>query len=207
MFLNSYLEFKFTKHLFIHDWNKITYVHITVQSFFVNQVAVKFAQKMPQMAYLSVVSRQHFLCYLVSICGQKSLFGKPPPSNCYIFFLIAFLSQTPSFRDCLGSRGPSCQNIIRVLDWQDDPDHYIMVMERPSPSMDMVDFLKLNGGVFDERIAQHMWQVIYAANVCCYWGVFHCDIKLENLLVNPNTLEVKLIDFGCGDLMKDITYD
>ncbi len=34
-------------------------------------------------------------------------------------------------------------------------------------------------------------------------GIFYRDIKLENLLVNPDTWEVKLINFGCGTLMKD----
>ncbi|KAK7150471.1 hypothetical protein R3I93_011646 [Phoxinus phoxinus] len=108
----------------------------------------------------------------------------------------------------IANRDPSCRNIIQVLDWQDDPERYIMVMERPLPSMDMGTFLKLNRGVLDELTARHiMQQVNYAANVCCYRGVFHRDIKLENLLVNPSTLEVKLIDFSCADLMKDSAYD
>lgn len=108
----------------------------------------------------------------------------------------------------IANRDPSCRNIIQVLDWQDDPDRYIMVMERPLPSMDMGTFLKLNRGVLDEHTARHiMQQVNYAANVCCYRGVFHRDIKLENLLVNPSTLEVKLIDFSCADLMKDSAYE
>ncbi|KAI7790633.1 putative serine/threonine-protein kinase pim-2-like [Triplophysa rosa] len=37
---------------------------------------------------------------------------------------------------------------------------------------------------------------------CCKRGVFHRDIKLENLLVNPKTLKVKLIDFGCSVRLK-----
>ncbi|XP_058611550.1 serine/threonine-protein kinase pim-3-like [Onychostoma macrolepis] len=105
------------------------------------------------------------------------------------------------------NRKPNCPHIVEMLDWQDDPDYYYIVMERPVPSMDMGKFLKCSGGVLSEQIAQYtMWQVIYAANFCCCRGVFHRDIKLENVLVNPTTLEIKLIDFGCGDLMKDSGY-
>ncbi|XP_026050971.1 serine/threonine-protein kinase pim-2-like [Carassius auratus] len=104
-------------------------------------------------------------------------------------------------------RKPSCPHIIEMLDWQDDPDYYLIVMERPVPSMDMAKLLKCSGGRLKEQIAQYiMWQVIYAANFCCNRGVFHRDIKLENVLVNPTTLEIKLIDFGCGNLVKDSGY-
>lgn len=107
----------------------------------------------------------------------------------------------------MANRAPSCPNIIQVLDWQDNPDHYVMVMEHPLPSMDICGFMKLNRGVLKEHIAQHiMRQVIYAVSICCYRGVFHGDIKRRNLLINLNTLEVKLIDFGCGNLLQGSAY-
>ncbi|KAL7827573.1 hypothetical protein SRHO_G00332910 [Serrasalmus rhombeus] len=37
-------------------------------------------------------------------------------------------------------------------------------------------------------------------------GVLSQDIKGENLLIKTDTLEVKLIDFGCGDLIKTMEY-
>ncbi|KAF4103081.1 hypothetical protein G5714_015964 [Onychostoma macrolepis] len=37
----------------------------------------------------------------------------------------------------LVNTGPSVPQIIRLLDWQDDPDHYVMISERPMPSMSM----------------------------------------------------------------------
>lgn len=51
-----------------------------------------------------------------------------------------------------------------------------------------------------------MRQVVQAARHCCDCGVLHRDIKGENILINTDTLQVKLIDFGCGDLLKNTPY-
>ncbi len=80
-------------------------------------------------------------------------------------------------------------------------------MERPSPCEDLWDYLRRHDGILKEETARFiMAQAAMAAHICCQRGVFHRDIKLENLLMNPETLEVKLIDFGCGDLLKDSGY-
>ncbi|XP_050989479.1 serine/threonine-protein kinase pim-1 [Labeo rohita] len=106
------------------------------------------------------------------------------------------------------NQGPSCDHIIELLDWQDHLDQYIMVLERPSPCVDMDVFWQYHGDLFSEDLARHfMRQVIDAATVCCSRGVFHRDIKMPNLLVNTETMEVKLIDFGCGDLLKSSAYN
>lgn len=51
-----------------------------------------------------------------------------------------------------------------------------------------------------------MQQIINAANICCECGIFHQVIKLKNLVVNQDTMEVKLIDFGCSALMKKSAF-
>lgn len=82
-----------------------------------------------------------------------------------------------------------------------------MVLERPSPCQDLGNYVQRFGGTLTEDLAWLvMWQATYAADMCCRRGVFHRDIKLNNLLINPETLEVKLIDFGCGDLLRESGY-
>lgn len=36
--------------------------------------------------------------------------------------------------------------------------------------------------------------------------MFHSDIKLENLIVSKDTLQVRLIDFGSGELLRKSAY-
>ncbi|XP_026068484.1 serine/threonine-protein kinase pim-2-like [Carassius auratus] len=107
----------------------------------------------------------------------------------------------------MANKGPSVPQIIQLLDWEDDADHYVMVMERPIPCVDLFSFVENHGGSLDEGTARNiMRQVTDAAKTCCKRGIFHRDFKLENLLVNEDTMEVKLIDFGCGALMKKSAF-
>ncbi|KAF4100239.1 hypothetical protein G5714_018435 [Onychostoma macrolepis] len=140
------------------------------------EVAVKIARKPKNMKYINIP-------------------GHPTPLPLEVGLLI------------LVNREPKAPEIIQLLDWQDQPEYYIMVMERPSPCEDLWNYLRRHDGILKEETARFiMAQATMAAHICCQRGVFHRDIKLENLLMNPETLEVKLIDFGCGDLLKDSGY-
>lgn len=107
----------------------------------------------------------------------------------------------------LATDGSNTPEIIKLLDWQDQPGYYIVVLERPVPCMSLKALCISKGGKISEELARViMWQATKASLVCCSRGVFHSDIKQENLLINPETLQVKLIDFGCGDLLKEWPY-
>ncbi|KAK3515939.1 hypothetical protein QTP86_020333, partial [Hemibagrus guttatus] len=100
------------------------------------------------------------------------------------------------------SKPPHCENVVEMLEWFQTADIYILVLERPVPCMDLYQFHKLNNRRLSEPVAREvMWQVVQAAHHCHLRGVLHRDIKPMNILINPDTLAVKLIDFGCGDLM------
>ncbi|XDV51738.1 hypothetical protein PO909_020565 [Leuciscus waleckii] len=141
------------------------------------EVAVKIARKPQNMKYIYIA-------------------GHPTPFPLEVSLLI------------LANSGPKVSEIIELLDWQDQPDQYIMVLERPSPCKDLWDFWDCHEGILNEETARFiMAQTTMAAQICCRHGVFHRDIKLENLLINTETLEVKLIDFGCGDLLQESAYE
>ncbi|KAK7170890.1 hypothetical protein R3I94_000943 [Phoxinus phoxinus] len=110
----------------------------------------------------------------------------------------------------LANKGPNkgpAMDIIRLLDWQDQQDFYVMVLERFSHCMDVFDFVQRSGGSIEEKFARLiMWTATLAADACCRRGVYHGDIKLENLLIDLKKLDVKLIDFGCGDLLSESAY-
>ncbi|XP_057182983.1 serine/threonine-protein kinase pim-2-like [Triplophysa rosa] len=107
----------------------------------------------------------------------------------------------------LACEGENVPVIVQLLDWHDFWDRYVMVLERHSPCEDILSFMDRTRGSITENIAQFIFrQATEAAEICCKRGVFYRDIKLKNLLINPNTLEVRIINFRCSDLLKESAY-
>ncbi|XP_039517691.1 calcium-dependent protein kinase 11-like, partial [Pimephales promelas] len=107
----------------------------------------------------------------------------------------------------LANKGPRVPQIIQLLDWDEEPNRYIMVLEFPTPCESLIEYLDRHDYYIDENVAKViMHQAAVAAQTCCQRGVLHRDIKLENLLISPETLDVKLIDFGCGEILTDAGY-
>ncbi|XP_056309572.1 serine/threonine-protein kinase pim-3-like [Danio aesculapii] len=101
---------------------------------------------------------------------------------------------------------PACPNVLKLLDWFDCPRRYILILERPDPCQDLQSFCEENG-CLDERLAKKVLvQLIAALKHCESRGVLHRDVKPENLLISTESQDIKLLDFGCGDLLKRSAY-
>ncbi|XP_028323294.1 serine/threonine-protein kinase pim-2-like isoform X1 [Gouania willdenowi] len=100
--------------------------------------------------------------------------------------------------------------IIELLDIIELKDEFVLVMERPDNAMDLHSYSKKKNHEWQEQeVKVIIKQILKAAFIMHKNGVFHRDIKAENILIsNTNgTPSVKIIDFGCGDWVKDVPYE
>ncbi|TRY91217.1 hypothetical protein DNTS_033621 [Danionella cerebrum] len=90
---------------------------------------------------------------------------------------------------------PVSPNIVKMLDWFEEPDRHVLVMEFPHPCRNLEELV--TGKRMKERVAKRvMTQVFKAADDCMKRGIHHRDIHPGNVLVNTETLQSYLIDFG-----------
>ncbi|PAV74793.1 hypothetical protein WR25_11811 [Diploscapter pachys] len=87
--------------------------------------------------------------------------------------------------------------VIELIDWFANTKGFLIVMERPPLCMDMFDLVSAYGRL-DETTARGLFTQVIDAVTEMYTkhGLVHRDLKDENLIVNMQTGEVKLVDFG-----------
>ncbi|KAF7707894.1 hypothetical protein HF521_016951 [Silurus meridionalis] len=93
------------------------------------------------------------------------------------------------------NKEPYCLNILRILEWYEQPKCYYIVLERPEPCENLHQFCSRYGSCLPETVTRLvMVQLIDALKHCKSRGILHRDVKPENIMVQTNTLKVKLID-------------
>ncbi|XP_022625011.1 serine/threonine-protein kinase pim-1-like [Seriola dumerili] len=98
---------------------------------------------------------------------------------------------------------------VSLLDWYEREQEVLLVMERPLPCVDLLEYLQDNDGPLEEDVAKNiMRQLVEAAREMHSKGVFHRDLKSENILIETSSdgPRVRIIDFGCGCVVRRRPY-
>ncbi|KAG7454407.1 hypothetical protein MATL_G00259340 [Megalops atlanticus] len=100
------------------------------------------------------------------------------------------------------------RGVARLLDWFQLPEEVLLVLERPVPCMDLLDYLVHRGARLEESEAKViMRQLVEAVQGIHSRGVVHRDLKPENVLIQSGSrVQVHLIDFGLGSMLCDSPY-
>ncbi|CAM4577938.1 unnamed protein product [Leuciscus chuanchicus] len=103
-------------------------------------------------------------------------------------------------------REPISPFVIQLYEWFEHPKEFSLVMEYPEAYENLYDIItRQPWSEWFSRVV--MRQAVRAVLHCIHHGVFHNDIHAENFLFEKDTLDLKLIDFGCGQLFSSEGYE
>ncbi|XP_032219686.1 serine/threonine-protein kinase pim-1 isoform X2 [Nematostella vectensis] len=141
--------------------------------------------------------------------GTRVRDGKPvaikviPKNNVYFFEEVEGISVP---MEVYLHRVLDHPNVVRLYDYFEYNQAYVLVLERPTHYRDLFDYIT-EKKLLSEREAKDIFkQVVHAVAYCEGKGVFHRDIKDENLLLDTKTGQVKLFDFGSGTVLENTLY-
>lgn len=62
--------------------------------------------------------------------------------------------------------GKASNNIVDMLDWYELPNELILILERPVPCMDLLDYIETKEGIMYERKAKVFFYLTYITSHC-----------------------------------------
>ena len=94
--------------------------------------------------------------------------------------------------------GEACEAVVQPIDFFERKSSFVIVMERMENVTDLFEFNRQHGPLSEEAALFIFKQVVEAVQEMASVGISHRDIKDENILIDPETLQVFIIDFGCA---------
>ena len=87
--------------------------------------------------------------------------------------------------------------VIKLLEHFSVTGCYCIITEE-FKSENLFDFITENGPLCEWLCRVIFKQLLETVIQCHKRGVFHRDVKVANILINLQSCQIKLVDFGCG---------
>ncbi|XP_034036727.1 probable serine/threonine-protein kinase PLK [Thalassophryne amazonica] len=96
---------------------------------------------------------------------------------------------------------------VSLLAWQIKDNELLLMIERPYPCCNLAYYVFQKKVLLEKEAKYIMHQLVFAAADLHAKGLFHRDIKLENILIEKTReRRVRIIDFGVGTHAKEGWY-
>jgi len=101
-------------------------------------------------------------------------------------------------------RLPTHKNLIKYFGKAQFDGKYVIALEWfPHPTL--ASFIEKTGELPEEEAYFILEQILDTVNCLADHGIAHRDLKPDNILINPSSRQIKIIDFGLASFLNDGT--
>ncbi|CAD5221889.1 unnamed protein product [Bursaphelenchus xylophilus] len=92
---------------------------------------------------------------------------------------------------------------VQMLEWFAIPDGFLIIMGRPKQFIDLYSLLSKHGPLSEMMALFIFKQLVNTVTECFKLKILHRDIKDENIVIDLETGNILLVDFGAATILED----